>query len=72
MKGWRDNPSQWPVKKNAPTILEDDIDPQDWVLDVVHELDHKMFRRIDFMSQTMALTTWMCGKDLAKDILLPS
>ena len=45
-------------RKKTP---REDMDPQDWVLDVVHDLDEKWFRRINFISQTTALTSWMYG-----------
>ena len=73
MKSWRVNPEK-PLKRRCrgtrkpPKRTEDDIDPQDWILDIVYELDEKWFRRNDFISQATALTRWMYGNHLTKYI----
>jgi hypothetical protein len=55
--------------KESPRRQEEEIDPQDWVLDVVYELDQKWFRRVNFISRATALTRWMYGNYLTDYIL---
>lgn len=77
MKSWRDNPEK-PTRRQCRNVektsgnQEDNIDPQDWVLDVVYELDDKWFRGIDFLSQATALTRWIYGSPLTDYILSPT
>lgn len=75
IKSWLDNPEK-PLRRSAdktsPRTQEDDIDPKDWVLDVIYELDKKWFRRFDFISQATELTKWMYGDSLTDCITTPS
>jgi hypothetical protein len=71
MKSWRSNTPgrRYHGMKESLRRQEDEIDPQDWILDVIYELDHKWFRRVNFISQAIALTRWMYGHHLTEYIL---